>query len=91
MINDVRNISISSTGSVTNLDTSTIDTLQKLREQHTAEDQAEASKGDRNFFTHDKSRNSITLNETISDEEFSEISDQVDDIIDTFACGYGAQ
>ncbi len=87
----MKNISISNTGSVTNLDTSTIDTLKKLREQQLQEDQAEASKDDRNFFTHDKSRNSITLNESISDEEFNEISDQVDDIIDTFACGYGAQ
>ena len=91
VINDVKNISISSTGSVTNLDTSTIDTLQKLRERHTAEDQAEASKDEKNFYTHDKSRNSITLNEGISDEEFSEISDKVDDIIGSFACGYGAQ
>lgn len=46
VINDVKNISISSTGSVTNLDTSTIDTLKKIREQQLVEDQAEASKDD---------------------------------------------
>ena len=57
-----------------------------MGEDYRNELQTDADKKDKNFYTYNAGSNSITLNETISDEEFNEISDEVDNLIGTFAC-----
>ena len=49
VINDVKNISISSTGAVSNLDTSTIETIKKMGEDYRNELQTDADKKDKNL------------------------------------------